>query len=62
MEAAWEEGGVLRLTVVYVETPYVAWYRLVPIRERLELRFSCNVSFTLQPYCAEAERVSDRLP
>ena len=43
-----ESSDMLELTVYYIETPYIAVYRLERTEEKLCLVFEINCSFTLK--------------
>ena len=48
--AAWRDG--LELTVHYIETPYIAVYRMSFLENAVRLDFQINVSFTLKDFAA----------
>ena len=48
--SAWRDG--LELTVHYIETPYIAVYRMSFLENAVRLDFQINVSFTLKDFAA----------
>lgn len=46
----WQDKGSLKLTMNYIETPYVATYKIMFKPQTIELQFDINVSLTLKPY------------
>ncbi|MCL6457891.1 MAG: beta-lactamase family protein [Gorillibacterium sp.] len=56
--ALWEDDNTLKLTLFYIETPYIVVYTVTFIGFGIELSFQINVSFTLEPYRVTG-RISD---
>ncbi|WP_336775615.1 serine hydrolase domain-containing protein [Paenibacillus sp. MMO-58] len=55
--AAWENGRRLKLTLYYVETPYIVMYTLdFQGDSSIELRFNINVSLTIPDFKAQGVR------
>lgn len=50
--ATWETSHQLKLTLYYIETPYVVTYRLVFLDKTLELQFHINVSLNIPNFTA----------
>lgn len=48
-----ETDGMLEVTVYYIETPYIAVYRLLREGDGLRFAFDINCSFTLENFSAE---------
>nr|WP_306813058.1 serine hydrolase [Paenibacillus soyae] len=48
--AAWEDARTLKLTLYYIETPYVITYAIAFEGETIRLHFHINVSLTLSDY------------
>jgi CubicO group peptidase (beta-lactamase class C family) len=56
--AVWQNSGTLKLTLLYIETPYAASYTVHFINECIELEFDINVSLNIQRYKAMGRLIS----
>jgi hypothetical protein len=55
--ATWSDTDSLKLTLFYIETPYIVTYTMKFTGRRLDLRFSINVSLNIPEYAAEGEQL-----
>jgi len=55
--AAWQDGDTLKLTLLYIETPYCVTYTVHFNDRELELHFHINVSLTVRDYRASGVRI-----
>lgn len=55
--ANWLAEDALKLTLYYIETPYVVTYTIVFEDNKLEFRFNINVSLNIAEYAAKGELV-----
>ncbi|NIK70655.1 MULTISPECIES: serine hydrolase [unclassified Paenibacillus] len=61
--AAWETGRRLKLTLYYIETPYIVTYTLgFPDDSSIELQFRIHVSLDIPDFTAEGTRSPFSLP
>lgn len=50
--AVWDNASQLRLTVIYLETPYVVTYLIIFLNDCIQLSFDMNVSLNLKNFTA----------
>lgn len=50
--ANWLAEDTLKLTLYYIETPYVVTYTIIFGENKLEFRFNINVSLNIAEYAA----------
>ncbi len=50
--AAWITPSLLRLTIIYLETPYVVTYDILLVNKNIEIEFKMNVSLNLKNFRA----------
>ena len=48
--AAWHDKNTLKLTLFYIETPYVVTYTIVFKDETIDFQFNINVSINVSEY------------
>lgn len=54
---AWEDDGTLRLTIYFIETPYIVTYWIKMMDRSIDFRFQINVSLTLSDFQAAGHLV-----
>jgi hypothetical protein len=54
---AWSDTDSLKLTLFYIETPYIVTYTMNFTGRRLDFRFSINVSLNVPEYAAVGEQL-----
>lgn len=57
--ACWQEKNVLKLTVIYLETPYITNYTITFTGNCIELEFQMNVSLTKRNFTASGKRIDE---